>query len=157
MVWTIPSPWPKSCRRRPSSLYTFLSRGLARDWRWRLPLAFPDFERFYSTGFPAGTPIEVCCVYRFRHVRVHSDSPSSCHNAPRRARAKSRAPGKLAAPGWPLARLPERDDVRHALLKSLFSRSILPECGRTSHPKKTVFKSAASTFSPRPLWHFTLR
>ena len=29
------------------------------------PLAFPDFEQFYSTSFPAGTPTEVCCVYRF--------------------------------------------------------------------------------------------
>jgi hypothetical protein len=57
VVWTIPSPWPKSCRRRPSSLYTFLSRGLARDWRWLLPLAFPDFERFYSRRFRWGTPI----------------------------------------------------------------------------------------------------
>src|SRR5271163_1671765 len=37
------------------------------------PLAFPDFERFCSKGFPVGTPIEVCCVYRFRHVRVRSD------------------------------------------------------------------------------------
>jgi hypothetical protein len=73
VVWTIPSPWPKSCRRRPSSLYTFLSRGLARDWRWRLPLAFPDFERFYSQRFRWGTPIEVCCVYRFRHVRITCD------------------------------------------------------------------------------------
>jgi len=56
-------------RRRPSSLYTFPSRGLARDRLGREPLAFPDFERFYSGGFPPGTPIEVCCVYRFRHVR----------------------------------------------------------------------------------------
>ena len=31
--------------------------------------AFPDFERFYSGDFPPGTPIEVCCVYQFRHVR----------------------------------------------------------------------------------------
>ena len=57
VVWTIPSPWPEGCRRRPSSLYTFLSRGLARDWRWLLPLAFPDFERFYSQRFRWGTPI----------------------------------------------------------------------------------------------------
>src|SRR3546814_387622 len=35
------------------------------------PLAVPDFERFYSADFPAGTPIsKVCCVYRFRHVRI---------------------------------------------------------------------------------------
>jgi len=76
VVWTIPSPWPKSCRRRPSSLYTFLSRGLARDWRWLLPLAFPDFERFYSQRFRWGTPIQVCCVYRFRHVRITRDFSS---------------------------------------------------------------------------------
>ena len=37
------------------------------------PLAFPDFERFYIADFPAGTPIEVCCVYQFRHVRVNGD------------------------------------------------------------------------------------
>ena len=91
VVWTIPSPWPKSCRRRPSSLYTFLSRGLARDWRWQLPLAFPDFERFYSQRFRWGTPIEVCCVYRFRHVRITRDFSAQygstfneiiqCHNS----------------------------------------------------------------------------
>jgi hypothetical protein len=38
-----------------------------------LPLAFPDFERFYSQRFRWGTPIEVCCVYRFRHVRITCD------------------------------------------------------------------------------------
>ncbi len=32
--------------------------------------AFPDFERFCSGGFLPGTPIEVCCVYQFRHVRI---------------------------------------------------------------------------------------
>jgi hypothetical protein len=59
-----------SLRRRPSSLYTFPKRGLARDWRGCCPCAFPEFERFCSAGFPAGTPIEVCCVCRFRHVRT---------------------------------------------------------------------------------------
>ncbi len=29
------------------------------------PLAFPEFGRFYAADFPAGTPIEVCCVYHF--------------------------------------------------------------------------------------------
>jgi hypothetical protein len=43
---------------------------LARDWpQGTRPVAFPDFERFYSGDFPPGTPIEVCCVYQFRHVR----------------------------------------------------------------------------------------
>lgn len=84
-------PGWRSFRRRPSSLYTFLRggrrpggravEGLARDWlRMRSlertgPLAFPDFERFYRADFPAGTPIEVCCVYRFRHVRMASLVP----------------------------------------------------------------------------------
>lgn len=57
VVWTVPSPLPEGFRRRPSSLYTFPRRGLARDWLRVLPLAFPDFERFYSADFPAGTPI----------------------------------------------------------------------------------------------------
>lgn len=36
VVWTIPSPWPGGCRRRPSSLYTFLRRLL------RLGSGFPS-------------------------------------------------------------------------------------------------------------------
>jgi len=34
VVWTVPSPsaWPVRCC--PSSLYTFPSKGLARDWQW---------------------------------------------------------------------------------------------------------------------------
>jgi hypothetical protein len=52
----------------------------------RLPLAFPDFERFCSECFLPGTPIEVCCVYRFRHVRMRATS--SCRSAPDGARAK---------------------------------------------------------------------
>ena len=43
---------------------------MARDWRMPQDTAFPDFERFYSGGFLPGTPIEVCCVYQFRHVRI---------------------------------------------------------------------------------------
>ena len=39
-----------------------LGSGLA--WADR-PLAFPEFGRFYAADFPAGTPIEVCCVYHF--------------------------------------------------------------------------------------------
>ena len=39
--------------------------GLARDWLGLSPLAFPEFGRFYAADFPAGTPIEVCCVYHF--------------------------------------------------------------------------------------------
>src|SRR3954451_7330061 len=44
-------------RRRPSSLHTFPSGawlGIGLDG----PLAFPEFERFYSAGFPAGTPMK---------------------------------------------------------------------------------------------------
>ena len=70
VVWTVPSPWPSGFRRRPSSLYTFTR---VRAWLGiglrHCLLAFPDFERFCTADFPAGTPIEVCCVYRFRHVR----------------------------------------------------------------------------------------
>ena len=55
---------------RPVSTPSLL-QGLGSGLAWGLsPLAFPDFERFYSADFPAGTPIEVCCVYRFRHVRI---------------------------------------------------------------------------------------
>ena len=70
VVWTVPSPWPSGFRRRPSSLYTFPFQGLARDWHGVSPEAFPDFERFCTGDFPPGTPIEVCCVYQFRHVRT---------------------------------------------------------------------------------------
>jgi hypothetical protein len=42
--------------------------------------AFPDFERFYSGGFLPGTPIEVCCVYQFRHVRLAGPLPGSTAN-----------------------------------------------------------------------------
>jgi hypothetical protein len=68
-------------RCHPSSLYTFpqpgawLGIGLGR----LSPLAFPDFERFYSADFPAGTPIKVCCVYRFRHVRISGFVPHLAH------------------------------------------------------------------------------
>jgi len=57
-------------RRPPSSLYTFpenrawLGIGLGRAF-WAGPLAFPEFGRFHSADFPAGAPIEVCCVYHF--------------------------------------------------------------------------------------------
>ena len=59
-------------RRPPSSLYTFRLRG--RAWLGiglgaspfgLSPLAFPEFGRFHSADFPAGAPIEVCCVYHF--------------------------------------------------------------------------------------------
>ena len=51
VVWTIPSPWRKRFRCRPSSLYTFPTSmpSLARD---RQLQGFPEFERFYTTGFP---------------------------------------------------------------------------------------------------------
>lgn len=62
-------------RRRPSSLYTFPAAfrqpGLGSGLAWGVsPEAFPDFERFCTGDFPPGTPIEVCCVYQFRHVRM---------------------------------------------------------------------------------------
>ena len=95
VVWTIPSPWPESCRRRPSSLYTFPGRpspGLARDTHLT---GFPEFERFYVWGFP-------------RRTRSRSPSPlrlpipprprdgSACHSRARcvhrdwRVRARAR-------------------------------------------------------------------
>jgi hypothetical protein len=43
-------------RRRPSSLYTFPSPGLARDCHLT---GFPEFGRFYSSGFPKSTQIQV--------------------------------------------------------------------------------------------------
>ena len=43
VVWTVPSPLPEGFRL-----------GIGLGYR---PLAFPDFERFYSADFPAGTPI----------------------------------------------------------------------------------------------------
>ena len=49
-----PFAMAQAVRRRPSSLYTFPARGLARDCR--VDLGFPEFERFYSLGFPKGTP-----------------------------------------------------------------------------------------------------
>ena len=62
VVWTVPSPLPEGFRRRPSSLYTFPRRGLARDWLRVLPVSVP---RGHSN-------FKVCCVYRFRHVRLFS-------------------------------------------------------------------------------------
>ena len=41
VVWTVPSPLPEGFRRRPSSLYTFPRRGLARDWLRVLPVSVP--------------------------------------------------------------------------------------------------------------------
>src|SRR6266436_2816265 len=54
------------------------------------PLAFPDFEQFYSTSFPAGTPTEVCCVYRF----ATSAFPQLLVR-----RATARGPARVAC-GW---------------------------------------------------------
>jgi hypothetical protein len=54
VVWTIPSPcaW-KAVRCCPSSLYTF--RRLAPAWLGITSEGFPEFEQFYSPGFPEGT------------------------------------------------------------------------------------------------------
>ena len=70
----------------PSLARAWLGIGLGR------PLAFPDFERFCSTSFPVGTPIEVCCVYRFRHVRVRSSLLSRATVCPA-ARERNRPDG----------------------------------------------------------------
>src|SRR5262249_26836194 len=59
------------------------SRGLARDWRGSY-LAFPEFERFCSASFLAGTPIEVCCVYLF----ATSARAGTCHKKFTAARAR---------------------------------------------------------------------
>jgi hypothetical protein len=42
------------------SLPTTADQGLARDWPGRraTPLAFPEFGRFYTADFPAGTPMK---------------------------------------------------------------------------------------------------
>src|SRR5260221_9317398 len=74
----------KSLRRRPSSLYTF---PWDRAWLGIGLGAFPEFERFCSAGFPAGTPIEVCCVCRFRHVRTCRPRGWCCHSRTSEARA----------------------------------------------------------------------
>jgi hypothetical protein len=91
VVWTIPSPWLESCRRRPSSLYTFLSRGLARDWHWPLPLAFPEFERFYSLRFHRGTPMKSAASTD----SATSAQVPSCHMCSHEASRKRRASSSL--------------------------------------------------------------
>jgi hypothetical protein len=81
VVWTVPSPWPSQAlgATRPVSTPS-PNRGLGSGLAWGLsPLAFPDFERFYSADFPTGTPIKVCCVYRFRHVRTSGFVPHRAH------------------------------------------------------------------------------
>lgn len=52
VVWTVPSPLPEGFRRRPSSLYTFPEGAWLGIGLGYCPLAFPDFERFYSADFP---------------------------------------------------------------------------------------------------------
>ena len=110
VVWTIPSPCPRGgprgFRRRPSSLYTFLRRPR------RAPLAFPDSARVYAGGFPPGTPIEVCCVYRFRHVRLGHAAPDSA-----RPCLLARFPAERNCPDdqeRARARKPDRDGVAEA-------------------------------------------
>jgi len=53
-VWTIPSPWPSGFRCCPSSLYTFLFPGLARDCHLT---GFPEFGQFCIFGFPESTQV----------------------------------------------------------------------------------------------------
>src|SRR5215472_3041409 len=45
-------------RRRPSSLYTFPFKGAWLGIGVVRSLAFPEFERFCSAGFLAGTPLK---------------------------------------------------------------------------------------------------
>jgi hypothetical protein len=81
VVWTVPSPWPSQAlgATRPVSTPS-PNRGLGSGLAWGVsPLAFPDFERFYSADFPTGTPVKVCCVYRFRHVRMTRFVPHRAH------------------------------------------------------------------------------
>ena len=54
VVWTIPSPWRRRFRCRPSSLYTFPFPGLARDCHSR---GSPEFGQFCIPGFPMSTQI----------------------------------------------------------------------------------------------------
>ena len=90
VVWTLPSPAPVVVRRPPSSLYTF-PRGAWLGIGLGGPLAFPEFERFYSAGFPAGTPNEVCCVYPFATSALEFAALTSCHSVHLRASANSLA------------------------------------------------------------------
>ena len=59
VVWTIPSPYLEDQGLGAARLVSTPSPrpgGLVRDWLELMPLAFPEFERFYSEGFPPGTP-----------------------------------------------------------------------------------------------------
>ncbi len=91
-VWGLDYPFalaPKRLRRRPSSLYTFPPKaGLARDRHFR---GFPDFERFYSRGFPHehSNFVQVRCVYQFRHARMFRDQ---CEGFIGRAARRRQAP-----------------------------------------------------------------
>jgi hypothetical protein len=71
----------KVCQLLRNALSPGLGSGLA--WAKR-PLAFPEFGRFYAADFPAGTPIEVCCVYHF------ATSAGRLALAPARANRKRR-------------------------------------------------------------------
>ena len=81
------------------SLHLPSQQGFGSGLAWGMnPLAFPDFERFYSVGFPTGTPIEVCCVYPFRHVRVVLVAPLLAQWRDRRLHLGF-VPGSFLAPG----------------------------------------------------------
>ena len=57
---------------------------------------FPEFERFYSGRFRPGTRLQVCCVYRFRHVRMR-------FVVPQRALERESEVGPSRAASWLLA------------------------------------------------------
>ena len=69
VVWTLPSSCHFWFRCFPSSLYTFLFRGLARYYHFK---GFTDFEKFYSLDLPKGTQIknQVLRVYQFHHPTI---------------------------------------------------------------------------------------
>ena len=86
-------------------------RGLARDRLGPRPLAFPEFGRFYAPGFPGGTPIEVCCVYRFA---TSADVARASYIARRRGASRPRRRGT--------PKLPRGDATRRSRYASKRSR-----------------------------------
>src|SRR5947208_13296335 len=60
-------------------------------------------------------------------------------------------PGSSSAPSWHLGLARCQQRISPTLSKSLFFPMNFPVCGRTPQLEVSVFKSAASTFSPLPL------
>nr|AZF85536.1 hypothetical protein KADIGFNM_00199 [Salmonella enterica subsp. enterica serovar London]AZF85703.1 hypothetical protein KADIGFNM_00366 [Salmonella enterica subsp. enterica serovar London] len=72
VVWTVPSPLPEGFRRRPSSLYTFPEGAWLGIGLGYCPLAFPTLSGSTPRISRGHSNFKVCCVYRFRHVRLFS-------------------------------------------------------------------------------------